>query len=98
MARHQLLDPAGKAPLRRVADLQPEAAQNTTQAVLDVLKLRLHELARGKHCACLLRPDRFAMYRPEPAQPHQLGNPARIVTIGLHRHRLECVTYVPGLQ
>ena len=38
------------------------------------------------------------MYRPEPAQPHQLRNPARIVAVRLHRHRLERVPHVPRLQ
>ena len=45
-----------------------------------------------------LRLDRLAMHRPEPAQPHQLRDPARVVAVPLHRHRLERLTHVPRLQ
>jgi hypothetical protein len=38
------------------------------------------------------------MHGTEPTQPHQLRNPARIGPICLHRHRLEGVTDVAGLQ
>jgi hypothetical protein len=38
------------------------------------------------------------MHRPEPAQPHQLRNPARIVAIRLHRHGLERLAHMPRLQ
>jgi len=49
LPRHQFPDPSGKAPCRRPTDLEPEAAQNPAQVVLDVAKLRLHQLARGQH-------------------------------------------------
>ena len=42
MAHHKLLDPARELGLRRLANLQPKAAQ----AVLHVVKLRLHQLTR----------------------------------------------------
>ena len=41
MAGHQLADPCREAALRGLADLQPEAAQDPAQAVLDVQQLRL---------------------------------------------------------
>jgi hypothetical protein len=38
------------------------------------------------------------MYRPEPAQPHQLRDAAGIVAIRLDRHCLERLPHVPRLQ
>jgi len=35
---------------------------------------------------------------PEPAEPHQLRDLARVVAVRLHRHRLEGITHVPRLQ
>jgi hypothetical protein len=66
--------------------------------VLHVAKLRLHQLARREHGPHLLRRDRLAMHRPEPAEPHQLRDPARVVAVALHRPRLKCIMNVPGLQ
>ena len=43
MALHQFFDPSGKVGPRRLADLQPEAAQNPAQAVLEVQELALHQ-------------------------------------------------------
>src|SRR5258708_27308947 len=98
MAGHQLLRPPCKAALSGLSDLQPEAAQYPAQTVLDVAQLRLHKLARGEHCPHLLRCDRFAMNRAEPAEPHQLRDAARVVAIRLYRHHLEGGVHMPGLQ
>jgi hypothetical protein len=38
------------------------------------------------------------VHRSEPAEPHQLGDAARVFAIGLDRHRLEGVPDVPGLE
>jgi hypothetical protein len=98
LSLYQFADPHRKAPRRGVADLEPKTAQNPAQTVLDVVQLRLNELARRKHGPQLLRSNRLAMHRPEPAQPHQLRNPPRIVAVALDQHRLERVMHVPGLQ
>src|SRR5882762_3872336 len=98
MASHQVPDPPCKAILRRLADLQPEAAQYPAQAVLDIALLGLHKLAGGQYGANFLGYDRLAMDRAEPAQPHQLGDAARIVAIRLNRIRLEGGMDVPCLQ
>jgi hypothetical protein len=75
-----------------------QATQNATQAHLDIMKFYLHQLTRGEQRARFLHWDRLAMHRAEGAQPHQLRDCARVVAIGLHRHRLECVAHVPCLQ
>src|ERR1700722_8513976 len=72
MRLYQFFDPSGKGGPRRLADLQPEAAQNPAQSVLEVLELALHQLACRQHRADLLCRDRLAVYRSEPAEPHQL--------------------------
>jgi hypothetical protein len=98
MTCYQLLDPSRELKLRRFADFQAKAAQDAAQAVLHVAKLRLHQLAGCQLRSRLLRTHRLAMHRPEPAKPHQLRNPARIVAVRLHRHRLERLAHVPCLQ
>src|SRR5215471_5704429 len=95
MALHQLANPTRKASLRRRANLEPEAAQNPAQAIGDVSKLRFNQLACGQLGANLLDPNRLAVHRPKPAKPDQLRNPARVVAIGLDRHRLEGIAHVP---
>src|SRR5467141_1809346 len=87
MPLHQLFDAFGKLCPRRLANLQPEAAQNPAQAVLEVQQLALHQLARRQHRADLLGRGRLAVYRPEPAEPHQLRDLAGVVAVRLHRHR-----------
>src|SRR5450631_3390355 len=98
MPLHQLFDASGKICPRGLADLQPEATQNSAQAVLEVQQLALHQLARRQHRADLLGRDRLAVDRPEPAEPHQLRDLARVVAVRLHRHRLEGITHVLRLQ
>src|SRR5450755_4104525 len=98
MPLHQLFDASGKICPRGLADLQPEATQNSAQAVLEVQQLALHQLARRQHRADLLGRDRLAVDRPEPAEPHQLRDLARVVAVRLRRHRLEGITHVPRLQ
>ena len=98
MPGHQLPDPSLELFRGGLSHLQPEPAQDPAQAHLDVLKLRLKQLARRQQRSRLLRRKRLAMHRPEPAKPHQLGNAARIVAVRLHRHRLEGITHVPRLQ
>ena len=95
MPLHQLSNPTRKASLRGFANLEPEAAQNPAQAILDILKPRFDQLACGQFGPHLLCPDGFAVHRPKPPKPHQLGNAARVVAIGLDRHRLEGIAYVP---
>src|ERR1700688_5236967 len=98
LSLNQFADPPSKAPGRGLADLEPKTAQNPAQTVLDVVQLRLNELARREHRPQLLRTERLAMHRPEPAQPHQLRNPPRIVAVALDRHGLERIAHVSRLQ
>src|SRR5450631_4166664 len=63
MPLHQLFDASGKICPRGLADLQPEATQNSAQAVLEVQQLALHQLARRQHRADLLGRDRLAVDR-----------------------------------
>jgi hypothetical protein len=46
LAVDQMVDPCCKALRRGWPNLKPEAAQNAAQAHLDVVQLRLHQLAR----------------------------------------------------
>src|SRR6202043_1937684 len=98
MSGNQLVDSSGKTSRGGLPDLQAEPAQDTAQAHLDVVKLRLHQLARGEHRTRLLRTHRLAMYRTEPAHPDQFGDPVRVLAVRLHRHRLEGIAHVPRLQ
>src|SRR5437867_10327599 len=68
MAGDQLLDPSRKGTLGGLADLQSKAPEHATQAVLDIAQLRLQQLARRQHRPRLLRFDRLAVHRPEPAK------------------------------
>ena len=63
------------------ADLQAEAAQDAAQAHLDIVQLGLQQLARRQQGAHLLRRQRLAVHRPEPAEPHQLRDAARILAV-----------------
>jgi len=94
----QLADAGLEGPGRGRADLEPEAAQHPAQVHLDVVALGLQQLARRQQRAGLLRRQRLAVHRLEPAEAHQLRDPARVLLVGLHRHRLERRTHVPGLQ
>src|SRR5262249_6079871 len=88
----------GKVSLCRRADLRPEATQHPAQAHLDIMVLGLQQLAGCQQRSDFLRWERFAVHRTEPAEPHQLGDATRILSIGLDRHCLECVPDVPGLE
>ena len=90
VTRHQFTHTALECSLARFADLQPKATQDAAQAHLNIMALRLHQLARRQQRARLLRRQRLAMHRTKPTKPHQLRNAARVLAVGLHRHRLEC--------
>ena len=98
MAGNELPDTSGKRALVGLADLQAKAAKHAAQAVLDIPQFGLQQLAGRQNGTGLLRRDRLAVHRPEPAETHELGNPAGIVAVRLHRHRLEGVANVPRLQ
>src|SRR5262245_12533624 len=70
MLGNEFANPPFKARRRGWPDLEPEATQNATQAHLDIMKFYLHQLARGEQRPRLLRCNRLAMHRAEPAQPH----------------------------
>jgi len=65
---------------------------------LYIVELGLYELAGGQKRPRLLRGRRFAMNWPEPAEPHELGDAARIVPVRLYRHRFEGVADMPRLE
>jgi len=67
MAGHQGLQSCCIGPRRCGTDLQPEAAQNTADAHLYVMKLSLQEFARRQDRAHFLSRQGLAMHRPEPA-------------------------------
>ncbi len=54
-----------------------------------IKKLGLHQLARREHGAHFPRRQRFAMHRPKPTEPHQLGDALGILAAGLNRHGVE---------
>ena len=84
MALDKFADARFKLRRCNFANLQSEAAQNTAQAHLDLMKRLLHQLARGQHRACLLCFHRFAVDRSKPAQSHQFGNALGILAVRLH--------------
>src|SRR5436190_1737787 len=92
------LNRAGSSMAEATVSATIAPTQRATQAHLDIAKLRLHQLARGEHRSHLLCRYRLAMHRPEPAKPHQLGNAAAIIAIGLHRHGLEGIAHMARLQ
>ena len=99
MAGDQLLDPPGKAAsASSCPTFSPKPRRMPRRLISTSWSFDLHQLARGQQRAHLLRRQRLAMHRPEPAQPHQLRDAARILAIGLHRHRLEGIAHVPRLQ
>src|SRR5215475_3288093 len=98
MPGNKFANPPFEAHRRSRPDLEPKATQNATQAHLNIVKFYLHQLARCEQRPRLLRCERLAMHRAEPAQPHQLRDSARVITVGLHRHRLERVAHVACLQ
>ena len=70
-------------------DLQAKAPQHAPQAHLDIMALGLQELAGGQKGPDLLGGQRLAVHGAKPAQPHQLGDAAGVLTIRLDRHGLE---------
>jgi hypothetical protein len=98
MAGDQLADAARKGSRRCRADLQPKAAQHPAQAHLDVMVLALQKFACRQQGPHLLRRQRLAVNRAEPAEPHELSDAARILAIRLDRHRLERVPDVPSFE
>src|SRR5215213_9387188 len=53
------------------------------------MALGLQERAGGQKRPHLLGRERLAVHRAKPAQPHQLGDAAGVLTIRLDRHGLE---------
>src|SRR6188768_23890 len=98
MPLHELTNPAFKAARRRWSNLQAKATQDATEAHLNVMALALHQLARCQHGAQLLSWRRLAVHWSKPSKTHQLRNATRVVAVSLHRHGLERVTHVTGLQ
>src|SRR3954449_9136213 len=80
MMSHEIPHPAREGLGRGRPDLQAKAAQHAPQAHLDIMALGLQELAGGQKRADLLGRERLAVHRPEPAQAHQLGNAAGVLS------------------
>ena len=86
VATHQLADADRQFAAAHVADLQPEAAQQPAQGLLQVHGLDLHLLARGEKRPDFLRRDRLAVHGTIPTHAQQLGDPTGIAAVGLDRH------------
>ena len=89
---------AGKCALTDGADLQPEAAEQAANAVVDVPQLAHKQLPGGQEGTQLLGELRLHMHRPEPAGPHHLRDGARIRPVGLDRHGPGRRSQVPRLE
>ena len=72
---------ASNFPCTHHADLESEIAQCSTQITFDVEQFPLQELAARQQHPLLLSHLRLHMHWLEQANPHHLGNPARIVAI-----------------
>src|SRR3974377_2420458 len=97
MMLRKLHNPAREACLRGSAHFETKASQDASEAHLYIVELSLRELACGQKRARLLRRRGFAMHRLGPTEPAQLRDAACIVSIRLHRHRLEGVAHMPRL-
>jgi hypothetical protein len=84
--------------LAHPTDLQPEAAQDPAQAVLHVPQLLDEQLAGREQGPDLLCEQSLGVHGPEPAQAHQVRDPARVVPVRLVRHRRKGRPDVPGLD
>lgn len=73
----------------------PVTAQDPADAQFDVEKLALQKLASNKKGSAILASHRFGMNRAVPSHPQQLGDPACIFPVGLHRHSRERRLHVP---
>src|SRR3954449_1923095 len=82
MPVRQFANPALEAARGGRPNLQAKATQDPSQAHLQVMPLALNQLACGQHRAQLLGPQRLAVHRAEPAQPHQLRNAAGVLAVG----------------
>src|SRR3954463_3245474 len=98
VTRDQRAYPRRELPFADLAHLEPEAAQKTPQTELHVAHLGLQLLARDQQRPNLLGGGRFAMHRPEPAHPQELGDAAGVPAIGLDDHRRERRLHVARLQ
>src|SRR6185312_16133135 len=98
MPLHEFANAAFKAARRCRSNLQAKATQDTAETHLNVVAFALHKLACCQHRAQLLSWQRLAVHWSKPSKTHQLRNATRVVAVGLHRHGLESVTHVPGLQ
>lgn len=78
-----------------LSDLQPTATQDPADAQFNVEKLALQQLASNKKGSGILASHRFGMNRAVPPHPQQLGDPACIFPVGLHRHRRERRLHMP---
>jgi hypothetical protein len=86
----KLADTPLEAPATYLANLETEAAQDAANAELDIKQLGLQQLASDKQGPYLLGADRLGMHRPIPSHAQQLCDPARVFSVGLHRHRGQC--------
>lgn len=98
MSGGQFLDARFEPASADLADLQPVAAQYAADTELDVEQLALQQLAANEQCAGVLGAHRLDVDRPIPSHPQQLRDPARVLPIGLHRHRRQRRLHMARLQ
>jgi hypothetical protein len=81
-----LAHPGGALAGSDLAELQPESLQCAAPLVLEVLALRLQNLAMAQQDAALLARRRFDVHRAIPAGAHGRGDRLGVLAIALHRH------------
>jgi hypothetical protein len=91
----QLPDPRGELLAAGPAELEAGLAQQRPQAVLHVAHLVQHQPARRQQGAA---GRALHVHRPEPAGADDLREAARVVAVGLVRHRAHGRLGPPGLE
>jgi hypothetical protein len=98
-ARDQLADPRFELARTHHADPESKIAQRSTKITFDVEQFPLQKLAARQQHPLLLSHLRLHMHWLEQADPHHLGNPARIVAIAfVDLLRLQKRHHLPGLD
>src|ERR1700733_11571589 len=98
MPLHEFANAAFEGARRCRSNLQAKATQDATETHLNVMAFALHKLACCQQCAQFLCWQRLAMHSSEPSETWQQRYATRVLAVSLHRHGLEWVTHVPGLQ
>jgi hypothetical protein len=77
---------------------QPEAAQQASDAVLDIAQAPGENGAGGEQCPLLPRRAGLHVHGAKPPEAQEVRHAAGVVAIGLGDHRRERGTHLPGLH